>query len=170
MMIHHDFQKLFLKELRELISAENQLYEALKSTQEAASSPELKKAIEEIQLDTQAQLERLQVIFSILEQEYKEEYSEGMRGMIAENEALIKSNFQSIVKDAALIGGLQRIAHDGIASYGIAKAFARHLEQGRVYDLLAQSLEEKGNMDKNLTAIAEGGFFSSGLNEKAKSQ
>lgn len=169
-MINHDFQKLFLIELRELISAENQLYEALKSTQQAVSSSELKKAIEEIQLDTQAQLERLEVIFGILEQEYKEEYSESMKGMIAEKEAIIKSNFHPIVKDAALIGTLQRIAHDGIASYGITKAFARHLEQDRIYDLLAQSLEEKGSMDKNLTAIAEGGFFSSGLNEKARNQ
>jgi len=81
------------------------------------------------------------------------------------------------VKDASIIIACQKIEHYEIASYGSARTLARHLSDAAVddridfdeiADILQQTLDEESAADEQLTDIAEGGFFSSGINEEAE--
>jgi ferritin-like metal-binding protein YciE len=47
------------------------------------------------------------------------------------------------------------VEHYEIAAYGTARAFAQTLGESKVADLLQETLDEEGETDKKLTALAE---------------
>jgi ferritin-like metal-binding protein YciE len=55
------------------------------------------------------------------------------------------------------------VEHYEIAAYGTARAFAQTLGETQVADLLQETLDEEGETDKKLTALAET------INEEASS-
>jgi ferritin-like metal-binding protein YciE len=59
------------------------------------------------------------------------------------------------VKDAALIAAAQRVEHYEMAGYGTVRTYAQQLGRSDVADILQQTLDEEGEADKKLTAIAE---------------
>ena len=90
-----------------------------------------------------------------------------MRGLLQEVDDIIATSGAAAVKDAVLIGALQRIEHYEIAGYGTARAFAEQLDLDDVADLLQESLDEEAFTDRKLTQLAEGGLFSGGVNIEA---
>lgn len=166
-MVQNAFYKLFLKEISDLYSSENQIVEALPSVIEAAQTPELKEALQNHLEETRNQVARLDSIFAQLNENPSENVCEAMEGLIAETKETFESEPSSVVRDAAIIGAVQRIEHYEIAGYGVAKTFATQLELYDIAELLKETLEEEGNADKKLTSIAEGGFFTAGINKRA---
>lgn len=166
-MVKNAFFKLFLKELKDLYSAEQQLIVALPKMVDAASTPELKEAFQNHFEETQNQVVRLEDAFVTLKEEPTGETCKAMQGLIKEGEEVIKSKLPSIVKDAALIGAAQRVEHYEIAGYGVAKTFAKLLDFDEIADLLDATLDEEKTADENLTSIAEGGLFTAGVNKRA---
>ena len=79
-----------------------------------------------------------------------------MDGILAEVEAVFLSSMPDAVKDAALIATAQRIEHYEMAGYGCVRTYARILGQNEAMTLLNESLQDEGDEDKRLTAIAEG--------------
>lgn len=70
--------------------------------------------------------------------------------------------------DAAIIRAAQKIEHYEIASYGTLHNFAKQLElDSEINKLLQQTLVEENSADKKLTKIAEGSFFTTGVNQEA---
>ena len=59
------------------------------------------------------------------------------------------------IRDAKLIGAAQRVEHYEIAAYGTARAFAETLGEDKIAKLLQETLDEEGETDKRLTALAE---------------
>jgi ferritin-like metal-binding protein YciE len=59
-------KKLFIMELQDVYSAENQLLEGLQLMADAASNQELKQAFQQHLQETQGQIQRLEQIFSQL--------------------------------------------------------------------------------------------------------
>jgi ferritin-like metal-binding protein YciE len=118
---------LYVMELRDLYSAENQLVKALPKMAKAATSPELRKAIEEHLEVTRGQVERLEKIFKELEVKPKGKACKAMEGLIEEGKGLLKQDAEPMVLDAGLIGAAQRVEHYEIAGYGTARTYARML-------------------------------------------
>src|SRR3954470_24470776 len=77
-------QKLYISELQDVFSAENQILKALPKMAKAASSPELKAAFTEHLEQTKGQVERLETIFQGLERSPKGKTCKGMEGLIEE--------------------------------------------------------------------------------------
>lgn len=149
-------KKLFIDQLSDLYSAENQLIKALPKMVNAACSPDLKSALDEHLRVTQEQVNRLEKIFDDMHQKPKREKCEGMHGIVAEGEKVIrKKEDDEIIKDADLIAAAQRVEHYEIAGYGTARTFAELLGMNEAAELLQQTLDEEGEADKTLTAISE---------------
>jgi ferritin-like metal-binding protein YciE len=162
-----NLQDLFVYELRDLYSAEQQLTTALPKMAQAASTPELRDAFNHHLQQTQNHIIRLDTIFSELGTTGRGKECQAMKGLIKEGEEIINSTGSSVVKDAALIGAAQRVEHYEIASYGTARTYAQELGYGKVADLLQETLNEEGKANKKLTSLAEGGLLQAGINEKA---
>lgn len=163
----NSLKELYVEQLRDLYSAETQLISALPKMAQAASSAALKTAFQQHLDETRTQKQRLEQIFSEMGTSPQGETCAAMEGLIKEGEAVIKANGDAKVKDAALIASAQRVEHYEMAGYGTVRTYANELGFSDAKKLLQTTLDEEGNADKKLNSLAEGGIFSSGINEKA---
>ncbi len=154
---------LYVEELRDLYSAENQLLKALPRMAKAASNGQLKAAFTEHLEVTRKQVERLDQIFEELGVKAKGKKCKAMEGLIEEGKEIIDEDAEPEVKDAALIAAAQRVEHYEMAGYGCVRTFAKRLGYEDAAELLQQTLEEESETDKNLTTLAE-----SSINEEAE--
>jgi len=154
-------------ELADLYDAEQQLVDALPKVAQAVDNASLRAGIEGHVEDTQNQIARLEQIFQMMGRKPDRDQCDAMKGLLEEMDEVIAASGDRQVKDAVLIGALQRIEHYEIAGYGTARAFAEQLDLDDVADLLQETLDEEAFADRRLTTLAEGGLFSSGVNTQA---
>lgn len=159
---------LFEHDVHDLYSAEKQILEALPEMISAASSPDLRGAFQRHLAVTERQLERLQGVMHVLGIKPNGVVCKGMKGLLDEGKEIIEAEGDPSVKDAALIGAAQRVEHYEIAAYGTARAFARELGFMDVARSLDMTLQEEGDTDKELSGLAEGSLFRSGINDGAR--
>ena len=143
---------LYLNELRDLYT---QLLEALPKMAAAATFSELKEAFRAHLEETAGHVTRLEEIFDALGEEPGGETCKAMEGLIAEGEDYVKASGDRDVRDAGLIGAAQRVEHYEIAGYGTARSLATRLGESEAADKLQTTLDEEGEADRKLTAIAE---------------
>ena len=151
-----NLQDLFVHELKDLYSAEQQILQALPKMAGATGHQELRQAFEEHVEVTREQVRRLDMIGDELGIDLKGHKCRGMEGIIKEGQELLDSKADPSVLDAGLIGAAQRVEHYEMAGYGTARTFARRLGHERAAELLQRTLDEEGTTDHRLTAIAEG--------------
>ena len=148
-------QDLFVDELKDLYSAENQLLKALPKMAKAATSPELKRAFESHLTETKGQVERLNQVFDSLELSAKGKKCKAMEGLIEEGKAWMEEDADPDVMDAGLIAAAQRVEHYEMAGYGCVRTYAQVLGATKAATLLQKTLDEEGAADKKLTEIAK---------------
>jgi len=147
---------LYVEQLQDLYSAENQLIKALPKMVEAASSDELRTSIEEHLEKTKQHAARLEKIFDRIGEDPKGKKCKGMEGLIKEASEVIEDDeMEEEVKDAAMIAAAQRVEHYEIAGYGCVRTYATLLGDREAAALLEQTLEEEKEADETLTEIAE---------------
>jgi ferritin-like metal-binding protein YciE len=148
-------KKLYIEELRDLYSAENQILKALPKMAKGATSPALQAAFTEHLAQTKGQVERLEMIFEALEKSPKGKTCKAMQGLIEEGSELLEEDAEPAVLDAALIAAAQRVEHYEIAGYGTVRTYAKLLKEDEAARLLQETLDEEGDTDKKLTKLAE---------------
>jgi ferritin-like metal-binding protein YciE len=165
-MANEGLKELYVDELKDLYSAENQLVKALPKMAKAATSEKLREGFEEHLKQTRQHVERLEKIFNDIDESPKGKKCVGMEGLVKEGIELISEDFEDAVKDAGLIGAAQRVEHYEIAAYGTASEFARVLGESEHVSLLEQTLEEEEQTDEKLTELAK--EINSVANEEAE--
>jgi len=163
----NSMEDLFVDQLRDLYNAEEQLIQALPQMAQAASSSDLKTGLQQHLEQTRNHKQRLDRVFSDLGRSASGQKCEAMEGLIKEGQEALQISGDPLVKDAAIIAAAQRVEHYEMAGYGTVRTFADQLGYSDAKDLLQQTLNEEGEADKKLTALAEGGLFKTGINEKA---
>ena len=156
---------LFLEEIRDLNDAERQIIKALPKMAKATSSDELRTAFNEHLEQTRVHVDRLERIFSELNEKPGGVKCEGMQGLIEEGDELIGLTEMGTVRDAGLISAAQRVEHYEMAGYGSARTFAQLLGHDDATGLLEETLSEEKETDERLTEIAE-----TMVNERAVSE
>lgn len=154
-MALESLQDLYLEQLKDLHSAEKQIIEALPKMIEQTKHAELRQGFEKHLRQTEEQLSRLEKIGERIGQSLGGHKCKGMEGLLEEGEELLKERADSDVLDAALIAAAQRVEHYEMAGYGCARTYARLLGLEDDAKLLQQTLDEEGETDHLLTAMAE---------------
>ena len=153
---HKTLEDLFEDGLKDVYNAELQLIEALPKMVKAVESEELQDAFETHLQETKRQAERLEKIFTRLKIDKSEvDTCEAMKGLIEEAEQIIKEYESSPVRDAALIIGAQKVEHYEIAAYGSLVELADVLGHSQFVNILQRTLDEEGDTDHKLSAIAQ---------------
>ncbi|MCC4620131.1 ferritin-like domain-containing protein [Xanthomonas cassavae CFBP 4642] len=150
-------EELFIHELSDIYSAEKQLTKSLPRLARAASEPKLKEAFETHLEETQGQIERIDQVVELLGIKLKRIKCAAMEGLVEESREVIDEIEAGPVRDAALIGGAQKVEHYEIASYGTIAAMAKQLGYADALPLLLATLEEEKATDEKLTLLAEQG-------------
>jgi ferritin-like metal-binding protein YciE len=152
-----NLRDLYVDQLRDLYSAEQQILVALPKMIDAASDPELRQKFQKHEAETRRQADRLMEIFEELGESPSGHHCRGMEGLILEGEEVLqrKGSIPSEVLDAALICTAQRVEHYEIAGYGCVRTFADLLGYERQARVLQKTLDEEGRTDHVLTDVAE---------------
>ena len=154
---------LYVHELKDLYSAENQLIKALPKMAKAATNRQLSAAFRQHLEQTKRQAKRLEQILKSHDESTRGPKCEGMEGLIAEGDKMAKEDAEDEVRDAGLIAAAQRVEHYEIAGYGCARTYAQLLNDKKGARLLDTTIQEEGDTDKKLTKLAR-----SVINLKAK--
>lgn len=169
-MSNENFKKLYVDELKDLYSAENQLIKALPKMAKAAASQELREGFAQHLEQTQGHVQRLESIFQSLNESPKGKKCVAMEGLVKEGAEVMEENVEGSVLDAALIGAAQRVEHYEIAAYGTAGEFAKILGETEHASLLEQTLQEEKQTDEKLTKLAKVINVQANENESPKEQ
>jgi ferritin-like metal-binding protein YciE len=146
---------LFVEELKDLYSAENQITKALPKLIKAASLEELRSAFEHHLKETEGHVQRLEQVFEILGSSPKGKTCDGMKGVLDEGSEMLSETAGGNVRDAALISAAQRVEHYEMAAYGTVRSYAESLGQRQISEILQKTLEEEKAADKKLTEISQ---------------
>lgn len=151
-----NLRDLYVDQLRDLYSAEQQILVALPKMIAAASDAELRQRFEKHQTETRHQADRLMEIFDDLGESPSGHHCRGMEGLIVEGEEVLqrRESIPPEVLDAALICTAQRVEHYEIAGYGCVRTFAKMLGLDNHAALLQETLDEEGRTDHVLTDVA----------------
>jgi len=160
-MAEQTLHDAFLDELKDAYDAEKQLVKALPKMAKAATSTELRQAFVDHLEETNGHVTKLEQVFESLGEKAKGKHCAGIAGIIEEGSDAM-GEYEGATMDAVLIAGGQRAEHYEIAAYGTLVEWAKGMGHTEAADLLQEILDEEGEADKKLTALAE-----SGINEQA---
>ena len=146
---------LYIHELKDLFSAEQQLVRALPKMAKAASNQELAAGFQEHLEQTKGHAQRLEQILSSHKQSTRGPKCKGMEGIVAEGAEMIEEEADNEVKDAGLIAAAQRVEHYEMAGYGTARTYAELLGDKEGAKLLGLTLEEERQTDQKLSKLAK---------------
>jgi ferritin-like metal-binding protein YciE len=147
-------RELFVEQLQDLYSAENQIVKALPKMIKAANSEQLKAGFQEHLRQTEQQVKRLEQIFDRLDEDAEGKKCKGMEGLLKEGEELMKEDAAPEVLDAGLISAAQHVEHYEIAGYGTVRTYAELLGDQEAVRLLQSTLDEEKETDVKLTKLA----------------
>ncbi|MGI8437342.1 MAG: ferritin-like domain-containing protein [Chthoniobacterales bacterium] len=148
-------QDLYIHELKDLYSAENQILKALPKMAKAATNPELADGFKEHLEQTKEHAARLEKILKSHDETTRGPKCKGMEGVLKEGQEMIEEDAEDEVRDAGLISAAQRVEHYEMAGYGTARTYANLLGDTKGEKLLQTTLDEEGATDKKLTQLAE---------------
>ena len=145
---------IYVEELKDLWSAENQILKALPRMIKVVSHPQLKRAFAKHEKQTRVHVKRLERICKELGVSPRGKKCVGMEGLLQEGKDLMKEKPAKDVLDAGLISAAQHVEHYEMAGYGTCRTWARTLGYESQAQLLQTTLDEEQQTDLDLTALA----------------
>lgn len=150
----NSLKDLYIEQLQDLYSAEQQLVQALPKMESAASDTELKRAMREHLAETKDQVDRLERVLESIGEKPGGETCKGMKGLISEGQEALSAKGDARVLDGAIMAAAQRVEHYEIAGYGTAIALARALGRKEDASQLELTLEEERDASELIHDIA----------------
>lgn len=154
-MLLDNLSDLFQRGLEYAWDCEHLLAKDLPRMVEAASSTDLKRALDFQLAETKSHIYRLEQIFTRLERAPAGEKSEAVRIILRDCEKMMAHIEPSPLLDAVVIFSGNQVAHYGIGLYGSLVALARTLELEEIANLLEQTLAEERTSGQSLTRVAD---------------
>jgi ferritin-like metal-binding protein YciE len=149
-------EKFMIDSLKDMYWAEKHLTKALPKLQKAATSEELKQALQDHLTVTEEQVARLEQVFELMGKRAQAKKCEAMEGLSKEADTMVEeTEAGTMTRDAAIIIACQKVEHYEIASYGGLAQLASTMGLMEVKELLGQTLAEEKEADEMLTSIAE---------------
>jgi ferritin-like metal-binding protein YciE len=146
---------LYVHELNDLHDAESQSINLLPKMAKAASSEDVRLALETHLEQTREHMRRLERVFSFLKEKPTPMTCKAMKGILEEAEEMINATGDPAIKDVGLISAAQRVEHYEMAGYGCARTYAEVLGEKESADLLHETLLDERATDESLTDLAE---------------
>jgi ferritin-like metal-binding protein YciE len=151
----NSFRDLYIAELQEIRSVEEQLIGALPRMADVAGHAELKQGIQTHLEETRAQQARVEEILRRHNAEPREHVDQAMQAMLQEAEKWASMVQDQNLRDAGLIASAQRVEHYEIAVYGSLATWAKQLGLDEDLQALLAILEEEKRTDERLSRLAK---------------
>src|SRR5215208_3492102 len=150
-----DFRRMYVIELQELRSVEDQLVQALPKMVQLVEHPGLRSALELHLAETRSQRDRLDELLKKHSAGTREHEDGSMAAILREGERWAKMVSGRDCRDAGIIASAQRVEHYEIAVYGTLATWARQVGLGEDERVLHDILQEERRADEKLSQLAE---------------
>lgn len=148
-------QELLEYQLKDLHNAESLILEAFPTIISNISNEELKKALEMHQEETKSQKYRLEKAADALGIDPAGERCTPVEACLREIRKMIRNEKDKLALDAGLSSVLLKIEQYEIAEYTTAHQYARRLGLHSLAELLAETLGQEKDAEKNLKQFGE---------------
>lgn len=152
---HNSLHELYIAELKDAYSAENQIAKALPKLIEAVSNKDVKKGLQDHLEQTKNQAEKVAQICSHHNEKPTGEHCDGMEGLLKEGSKMLEEFESGPVLDAAIISASQKVEHYEIATYGTLRVFAETMGHSEDVKIISEIFDQEIAADKKLSKIAE---------------
>lgn len=152
-----DLEDVYIDELKDLWSANDQMHKVVKDLASEAGDDKLKalltKSLDGIAKHTAA----VKALIEAHDDDVEKEHCKGMQGLVAEarKHAIDEDIEDDDVRDVLIIAQYQRMTHYGIAGFGTAAAYAEALGLTADAKQLNQITKEVYGGDEYATMLAE---------------
>ena len=148
---------LYIEELKDLWSANDQMVRALKKIATKATNPRLKKMLESSQEGISSHTNLLKALIANQDETVSKEHCKGMEGLVSEalKHTGAEGPDRGPVLDAAIIAQYQRMTHYGITGFGTVAAFSKALKFEDDNKQLRAAVKEMHIADELMTELAE---------------
>lgn len=148
--------KFFHEQLKDIYWAEKHLTKALPKMIKAATTDELREAIENHLAQTEEHVSRLEQVFEEIGKKPQAKKCDAMEGLLKEGDSVVEETEKgSMTRDAGIILASQKVEHYEIATYGTLVQLATTMGLDKAAVILAETLKEEKEADKLLSSIAE---------------
>ena len=130
------------------------ILKALPAMVRRADRKDLKIALETHRQETEAQVERIEAVFELMDLSPRSRQCDAVDGLLSEAKEQMDEIKDERVLDAGVIGSAQAVGHYEISRYGTLIAWAKALGRADIAALLQQSLDQEKNADQLLSEIA----------------
>lgn len=153
---HSQLENFFVDSLKDIYWAEKHLIKELPRMQKAATTQELKSAIDEHTAQTEEHVARLEHVFELMGKKAQAKKCDAMEGLIKEGQSVVEETEDgSMTRDVGIIMSAQKVEHYEIAAYGGLVSLATTMGQTEVAEILGITLGEEKEADSLLSGIAE---------------
>lgn len=148
---------LYIDELKDLWSANDQMARALKLIAPKATHPKLKQMFESSGKGIASHTNLLKALIANQGEEVSKEHCKGMQGLVAEalKHTVEEGPSMGPVLDASIIAQYQRMTHYGITGFGTVAAFAKALKLDDDNKQLKAAVKDMYRADELMTELAE---------------
>ena len=146
--------ELFHDTLKDIYFAEKKILATLPKMAKAANTDELREAFEKHRAQTEAHIERLEQVFSMIDKKAQGKSCAAIIGITEEGAEIMDEYKGSPALDAGLLAAAQAVEHYEISRYGTLRTWAKELGLNDAAKLLEQTLKEEKATDETLTEIA----------------
>jgi ferritin-like metal-binding protein YciE len=127
-MTASDLKEIFVDEMRDLWSANDQMQKFMRSLSEKASDAKLKSMLAESANGIGKHTETLKSVLEAAGGKVGAEHCRGMQGLIAEaKKHAVDEDLEPELRDLVIIAQYQRMSHYGLAGFGTAASYASAL-------------------------------------------
>lgn len=148
---------VYLDEMKDLWSANDQMVRAVQQLTQHASDGKLKQMLEHSKDGIQRHTEILKSIIQENGGETSPEHCKGMEGLVSEalKHGIEEAPSDGKLRDVEIIAQYQRMSHYGLAGFGTAAAYAKALGRSEDEQKLKQAVSEIYKGDEVASQLAE---------------
>ena len=158
---------LYIDELKDLWSANDQMAKALKKIAPKASHAKLKQMLDSAQTGISGHTDLLKALIANQGEKVSKEHCKGMEGLVSEaiKHTIDHGPEKGPILDAAIIAQVQRMTHYGITGFGTVAAFSKALKLPDDNKQLKAAVKDMYKSDELMTELAEAAVNAEAANE-----
>ena len=148
-------RELFVHELSDAMSAEQQILKMLPELQKEARNSDLKQALKEHEEETRQQVKNLEAVFKQIGEKPEETTCFGVKGLADEHKALHEEQPSPAMLELANVSGAAKTEHYEMVMYTGLVQMAKDLGERESAQLLQENLDQEKAMAKRVEQISK---------------
>lgn len=148
-------RELFVHELSDAMSAEQQILKALPELQQEALNADFKQALKDHETETKGHVKNLEAVFKQIGEKPEATTCYGMKGLIDEHKAMHEEKPSPEILELANLSGAEKTEHYEMVAYTGLVQMAKDLGETESAQLLQENLDQEKAMAKRVAELSK---------------